>query len=381
MRGGAIRGGRARRGRGSGGNMGAPMRGLGGGKLPFDLTFFDDIFPRVSPAPDDSELSNAILKRHTDISPSTEEIQSIQNMVTRVQGILENLILTPGAFDACQVDEVRQVGSFKQGTILAGHKTADFVVILKSLPTREAVDALCIRVSDDLRQSECVRSSVTDRGFDISSMQATVRIFITTIPPNFRKLDPEIHLDAKVMNEAWQAIRHSRWFEENAHNSTIKVLIRIFRDIRQRFTGIQTISTWMLDLLAHYATLNNPSRQALPVNMAFRRSLALMAAGMYLPGYSGASVRGHGMTYEQQDVATITAQTLVRILGHGGYKQVLGLETMYNDILTSSTVINNIVIKPLDKVYVPPAEGESDKLEDEEEEEEDHSSGMEPDMA
>lgn len=38
--------------------MGAPMRGLGGGKLPFDLTFFDDIFPRVSPAPDDSELSN-----------------------------------------------------------------------------------------------------------------------------------------------------------------------------------------------------------------------------------------------------------------------------------------------------------------------------------
>lgn len=51
------------------------------------------------------------------------------------------------------------------------------------------------------------------------------------------------------------------------------------------------------------------------------------------------------------------------------------------DILTSSTVINNIVIKPLDKVYVPPAEGESDKLEDEEEEEEDHSSGMEPDMA
>lgn len=53
------------------------------------------------------------------------------------------------------MDEVRQVGSFKQGTILAGHKTADFVVILKTLPTREAVEALCNRVAEELRQTEC----------------------------------------------------------------------------------------------------------------------------------------------------------------------------------------------------------------------------------
>jgi interleukin enhancer-binding factor 2 len=53
------------------------------------------------------------------------------------------------------VDEVRQVGSFKQGTILSGHKTADFVVILKTLPTKEAVEALCTRISDELKQTEC----------------------------------------------------------------------------------------------------------------------------------------------------------------------------------------------------------------------------------
>lgn len=50
---------------------------------------------------------------------------------------------------------MRQVGSFKQGTILSGHKTADFVVILKTLPTREAVEALCNRVAEELRQTEC----------------------------------------------------------------------------------------------------------------------------------------------------------------------------------------------------------------------------------
>jgi len=276
--------------------------------------------------------------------------------------------------------------SFKQSTILAGHKTADFVVILKTLPTREAVDALCNRVADDLRQSECARSSVTDRGFDISSLQATVRVFVTTVPPNFRKLE-EIHLKAEVMNEAWQAIRHSRWFEENAHNSTIKVLIRILRDIRQRFVGFQPIPTWMLDLLAHYATMNNPTRQALPVNLAFRRSLALISGGLYLPGYSGANIRGHGMTAEQQDAATSTAQTLVRILGLGGFKQVLGLEPIYNDILTSPTVVNNVVIKPSEMVFSH--EECEEKIENEEEhtgeeledEDHDHSSGMEPDIA
>jgi len=54
-----------------------------------------------------------------------------------------------------QIDEVRPVGSFKQGVILVGHKTADFVVILKTLPTPESVEALSNKVADELRQTEC----------------------------------------------------------------------------------------------------------------------------------------------------------------------------------------------------------------------------------
>jgi len=184
-----------------------------------------------------------------------------------------------------------------------------------------------------------VRTTITSRGFDITSVQACVRILITTVPHNFRKLDSELHLESKLMNEAWQAIRHSRWFEENAHNSTIKVLIRILRDMRQRYCGFQSLATWMLDLLAHYATLNNPTRQALPVNVAFRRTLSLMAGGMYLPGYAGTNIRGHSLTYEEEDAATSTAQTLLRILSHGGYKYVLGLEIPPNGNNKKSLVV------------------------------------------
>jgi len=43
----------------------------------------------------------------------------------------------------------------------------------------------------------------------------------------------------------------------------------------------------MLDLLAHNAIMNNPSRQALPINQAYKRVLQLLASGLFLPGSAG----------------------------------------------------------------------------------------------
>lgn len=366
-----------RGGRGGGRMRGGPMRHMPYKSkqffphLPFDMYLCESFFPRVKPAPDEQALTQDLIKRNQDISPSPQEQASILSLVTKIQTVVDNLIVAPGTFNACQIDEVRQVGSFKKGTMLLGRNVADIVVILKTLPTAEAITGLANKVLEDLKQQdplEGLTMIVNDRGFEIINAEAKVKVLITTVHPNIRKLDPEIHLDAKVAQAHLAAIRHSRWFEENAHHSSIKVLIRLLRDVRNRFEGFEPLTSWMLDLIAHYAIMNSPSRQALALHLAFRRCFQLLASGLFLPGSAGivdpcenGAIRVHtSMTLEQQDQVCLTAETLLRVLAHGGHRAVLDLDGNYKDITTQMTVWDGVVVTPLDKAYERPPEKKDD---------------------
>lgn len=339
---------------------------------PFDLTLFEMLFPKVAPAQDDTALTAALLKRNTDLCPTPQEQTAIANLITKVQGVLDNLVVAPGEFNTCQLDEVRQVGSFKKGTMVTGNNVADIVVILKTLPTKEACEALARKVEEELKnvmktevvtKADVLTTTMNERGFDVANSQAKVCVLIATLPQNIRKLEPEIHLDAKIMQSHLSSIRQACWFEENAHHSSIKVLIRILRDLTKRFEGFSSISSWMLDLLAHLAIMNNPSRQALPLNLAFRRVFQLLAAGLFLPGSAGITdpcepghIRVHtAMTLEQQDTCCMIAQTLLRVLSHGGYKHILGLEGN-TSIARQMSVWDGVVVSPMQPVYEKPAD-------------------------
>ncbi|GIY70508.1 hypothetical protein CDAR_492111 [Caerostris darwini] len=354
-------------------------------RVPFDVYVCESFFPRVKLAPDDNTLTQAILKRNQDLTSTAQEQTAVLNLVTKIQTVLDNIALSPGNFDACQIEEVRQVGSFKKGTMMIGNAVADIVTILKTLPTVEAVQALGNKVLEELKvtdPNEVLALVMIEGGFELSSPEASVKCLITTVPQNLRKLDPELHLDQKILQHHLAAIRHARWFEENAHHSSIKVLIRLFKDLRNRFEGFQPLSPWALDLLAHYAINHHPSRQPLGLNIAYKRCLQLMAGGLFLPGSAGipdpcegGTVRVHtSMTLEQQDVVCLTAQTLLRVMSHGGYKQVLGLEMLPN-LATEMSVWDGVVVSPLSKAYEKPA----DKKEDEtsEDMEQEHEESME----
>jgi len=356
----------------------------------FDFIQAEHAFPRVKPvsAIEEKALNDALIKRNQDLTPATNEQTQLLNTITKIQTILDNIIIAPGEFDACQIDEIKQVGSFKKGTLLMSNKlVADICVILKTLPTREAVSALAIKVFDELRKTitnpleiKNLQMNLNESGFEIcsaafdslSAVDVAVQVLVTTQYQNIRKLDPSLHLDAKQCQLNLASVKHARWFEENASHSTIKVLIRILKDIRNRFEGLAPLSPWVIDLMAHYAIMNNPKREPLSLVVAFKRIFQLLSAGFFLPGAAGivdpcehSPTRVHTtLSLEHQDCICYTFQTLLRVLSHGGYRQIIGLEGN-SSIATSPSVWAGVVIIPSSKAYEPSLDQQNEDKDDE----------------
>lgn len=333
----------------------------------FDFLNLPESFPAMKQLIDDPALTPIIMERNQQLTPSPADSFALMNFVTRVRQKLEALVLSPNSFTACQVNEVRDVGSHKHNTIIVppvGSQTclsADLVVVLKTLPTREAIEQLGHRLKQDLQDgssSNEVLSLIihsTDYGLSLENGTMAVHLLLTTLPVNWHSLDPTIHLDRAICKRNFNAIKHTKWVDEVCIHPSNKLLVRLLKDLRQRFHGLEPLNPWLINLLAHHCVTNTNSTEQLPPSYALKRALQLLSSGLFLPGSNGLydpfgdtninSSRSQSyMTLEEQDRLCYTSQTLLRALAiHPKY--VLGLENG-PDLFVGPCQLNGVLFTP-----------------------------------
>ncbi|CAH8549539.1 unnamed protein product [Schistosoma intercalatum] len=299
-------------------------------QFPLDIVMLE---PNLIIPADDQKLLQCLLDHHGKLTPSPDSQHALSNLNNRICEILDNIIVNPSIFESGQLDHVRSVGSFKLNTWLNGSCISDLACVFRTLPTLEAVQNLASFVRRQLTSNNSPSEHVNCKvelesyGFSVASGDCIVQVLITTTPMNLNRTSSDIHISLAAQKIALASIRHLRWAEENATHTTVKVLIRILKDFRRRFRGFSYMNSWLIDLLAHYVVMNNPSRQPLPLNHAFRRVFHLLASGFLLPSSTGlidpceqGNLRLHSlMSLVEQDEICCTAQVLLRILNYGDY--------------------------------------------------------------
>ncbi|KAL3090724.1 hypothetical protein niasHT_022052 [Heterodera trifolii] len=344
----------------------------------FDPYLCDQFFPRSSTEAEETAQTQFLLAKHNDILPSTVEQSAISALVGKVKQTLDKIIVAPETFSSVAIEEVREVGSYKKGTMLAKHNVADLVIVLKTLPLIEAVNALGQKIVLDLKaenHADIFGCVIREFGCEIAGTHAVVRVLITILPQLATQLDKDLHLPETELLRNMSALRHARWFEENASHSVVKALIRLLKHLKKKHQGLKSLNVWCIELLSHYCVMNTPTRTPLPLALAFRRFFQVLASGILLPNSPAlvdpcdAPARIHfSLSLDEMDTICSTAQTLLRIILHGGTEQLFAGEGT-STVSTEMSIWENVVITPLEKAYsevdMQPYYGEEPKKEEE----------------
>lgn len=372
-RGGPQRGGPFIRGRGNGrGNFAGQARNsVFIPFTPFDLEHCGAQFPKVSNVESTSEasLGEILLERNKSLSQSEGDktimntlfeavnaalVAATAGMTVKVEENVDETTATQAPVEEKGLEEVRKIGAFANETIIQGVREFEVLVTMKCPLKLEEFKTIF----------ESLETILVNHKVSFNDETASIKIEATngfrtscffTCSGTKIKNTTEENLNKRIMYKNFDMGKRARWFDDNCADPNIRLLARLFADLRVRYKGLMGLSQWSLELLAHYCMSTydeNGAQSILPVPHAFKRCLMLLSSGFFLPGSAGIrdpserDGRSVHQTFSKTDIDQIccTAQTLLRVLMQGGAKIVVGLET--ENICDEMQVIDGVVVQP-----------------------------------
>uniref|UniRef100_A0A0K0F224 Interleukin enhancer-binding factor 2 (inferred by orthology to a human protein) n=1 Tax=Strongyloides venezuelensis TaxID=75913 RepID=A0A0K0F224_STRVS len=347
-------------------NTGNEMHVTGVSRVPvFDEYLIPNLFEKVLNQKDEfyKELTYGIHRLNEAISMSPKQHQSLADLFYTTQTFFNRIIASPELFDGCIVDSMHEIGSYMTNMTIRTNAIADFVIVLKTLPTIESIKRLadeCINEVKTKLNIDCTKV-MHDFGVDITDGVTCVRLLITTVPYNRYKIKDTIHLKKEAITLTDKYLKNSYWFiqiSRQFRNPSLKILVSVIKHIADSYDGFKGLNPHIIHVLCHYCLLQTPSREILPLNHAFLRFFKLIGSGILLPNSISAidpanepSSLSCTLTLRQCDDIANRSQQLIRIILNGGISEILSCEPNRN-LLKKSVKINGFLINPLPSEYV-----------------------------
>ncbi|XP_055316547.1 zinc finger RNA-binding protein isoform X2 [Sitodiplosis mosellana] len=248
---------------------------------------------------------------------------------------------------------VMRVGLLAKGLLLQGDKIVQLVVLCAEKPTVSLLKRVAAELPVQLKLiSEEHQFTVTmepeESAVLVSDDTITVKVFLTS--PLLRDPQQDSNIAATATEQtvpnpddllprdpclqALAALRHAKWFQARATGlQSCVMIIRVLRDLCQRIPTWTPLSQWALELLTEKIIAS--AGMPLSPGDCMRRVMEALSTGLLINGpglLDPCEKEPHdalvGLSKQQREDLTVSAQNFLRMIAFRQVYKVLGIELL-----------------------------------------------------
>ncbi|XP_072240511.1 interleukin enhancer-binding factor 3-like [Leuresthes tenuis] len=324
----------------------------------------------VAPRKHTGAHDRTVMAKHAEVYPSAEELEAVQTIVSHVECALKTVsdkmdapkdgneyteaVSPSGDSKERILRGVMRVGLVAKGLILKEDKDLQLVLLCSNKPTNTLLKEVAQRLYVKLKAISAGTYTVSNHPEDATIVVKSTKELVLTLTihltsPLIRTEqmsqttgeeetqtvnDPPDVLDRQKCLTSLASLRHAKWFQAKVNDlSSAVIVIRVMRDLCNRVPTWMPLTGWPLELLVEKAI--STSERPMGVGESFRRVLECVASGILLedgPGIKDPCEKDDvdaiaGLTAQQREDITQSAQFALRLCAFGQMHKVLGMDS------------------------------------------------------